>query len=64
MHHDVGELHHVGLQRCCRDPLAAGPLRVHDPGRAGSPQLGLRRLSAGAGDDDTVRPQRRADDVT
>jgi len=41
MHHDVEELHHVGLQRCCRDPPAADPLRVHDPGRAGSPQLGL-----------------------
>ena len=64
MHHDVEELHHAELQRCCRDPLAADPLRVHDPGRAGSPQLGLRRLSAGVGDEDTVRPQRRADSVT
>ena len=41
VHHDVEELHHVRLRRRRRDPLAADPLRVHHPGRAGAQQLRL-----------------------
>ena len=60
MHDDVEEIGDVRLKRERGHPTSPDQLRVDGPVGAGSDQLGLRGLGAGAGDDHQIRTQRSA----
>jgi hypothetical protein len=57
VHNDVEELGDVWLESEGRHALTTDALRIDDAIRAGTHQLGLRRIRAGSGDDEQVRTE-------